>query len=304
MAELEVLRYALPIFSDHDVSTKISGVKLQPGTKISPTGEWVGGDDRWVSFERDGQTVWLVAESDGNLYAAPPEAPGTSPDDGGARWRRELFTEQSGQPWVAEATRLARSHIDRGATKLQEAAAEHMISILGIQERPNGSNRGPALSGIVGEYVEHHRISNDKSGTGLAWCALVAQWAQAEAMGLKWATPASWSAHPLGNWYGAAWMQEREAKRKGLWVPCASLKGTEVLTGALLVQIRGGSGSDAASGGVRADGSYAGHVDLVLGWKDKDHLWCVGGNLGNTAKLVTRNIREARCRGLVPLKGA
>ena len=161
--------------------------------------------------------------------------------------------------------------------------------------------RGPALSGLVGEYVEHHQISPDKNSTGLAWCALVAQWAQAEAMYLPWADPSGWFEHPLRNWWGAAWMQEREAKRYGVWTPCASLTGSECITGAMLVQIRSGSGSDSASGGVRADGSYAGHVDVVLGWKDEDHVVCVGGNLGNTAKLVVRNIREARCRGIVPV---
>jgi len=301
MPELEVLRYSLPIFSDHDVATKIRGAQLKPGTRLVPTGEWVSGVDRWISFQRNGETAWFVSESHGHVYAAEPEDPHVPPDHPRATWRRELLTEQTKQPWVVKETREARSRVDPAASTLQRDAAERMISIIGIQERPSGSNRGPALSGLVGEYVEHHRISSNKKGTGLAWCALAAQWAQADAMGLQWATPSSWSRHPLGNWWGAAWMQEREAKKRDLWVPCSALKGTEVLTGALLVQIRGGSGSDTA-GGARADGSYAGHVDVVLGWKDRDTLWCVGGNVGNTAKMVTRNIRESRCRGVVPLK--
>jgi hypothetical protein len=300
----QIGRYRLPVFTEPKTSSP-AGRKLDAGSIHSAFSIYTdGAGNEWWQLDSDRSKTWIVAVSEGVHYASrTSEAPPVSPDDPTAPWRAELLKEQLGQSWVPGMMVEARSSVDPRASELQRATAENIIGLIGILERPSGSNRGPALSGLVGEYVEHHRISPDKDGTGLAWCALVAQWAQAEAMYLPWADPSGWSEHPLRNWWGAAWMQEREAKRYGVWTPCASLTGSECITGAMLVQIRSGSGSDSASGGIRADGSYAGHVDVVLGWKGKDHVVCVGGNLGNTAKLVVRNIREARCRGIVPVVG-
>ena len=304
--QLRVSRYSLPVFTEHDVDTKVAGLKVPPGTVVTVLERWEDSSDGWAKIEWEGATVWFVFTSNGQTYAldyVEGEGAGVSPDDEDAAWRAELRREQAGESWVAPMISEATSLIDSRAAGVARAAAVNMVSIIGIQERPASSNRGPALSGLVGEYVEHYRIASDKLSYGLAWCALSAQWAQAEAMGLEWATPASWSAHPLGNWIGAVWMQEKTAKAKGLWTVCSSLTGDEVLTGALLIQIRSGSGSDSASGGVAADGSYQGHVDIILGWKDNDTVWCVGGNISNTAKLVERNIRQSRCRGVVPFQG-
>ena len=305
--KMQVGRYKLPVFQSTSVLDG-AGRKLDPGSthEVFSVHTDAEKNEWWQISSQPGVKTgsWVVAVSGGVHYATRVGvSAGLSPDDPGASWRTELRREQAGQPWVAAAMQEARAAIDPRASALQRAVAENIISLIGVLEVPSGSNRGPALSGLVGEYVEHHKISNKKDTTGLAWCALVAQWAQAEALGLKWATPSAWAGHPLGNWWGAVWMQEKEAKKRGVWTPCSALKGDECLTGARLVQSRSGSGSDRGSSSVRSDGSYDGHVDVVIGWKGKD-LMCVGGNLGNTAKPVLRNIREARCRGVILARGA
>jgi hypothetical protein len=305
--KMKVGRYRLPVFQSASVLDP-AGRKLEPGSthEVFSVHTDAERNEWWQISTAPGVKAgaWVVATSNGVKYATQEGASaGVAPDDPAAPWRAELRREQAGQPWVKASVDEARAGIDPRATPMQRAVAENIISLIGILEVPSGSNRGPALSGLVGEYVEHHKISNKKDTTGLAWCALAAQWAQAEALGIKWATPSAWSAHPLGNWWGAVWMQEKEAKKRGVWTPCSDLKGDECLTGALLVQVRSGSGSDRGSSRVRSDGSYDGHVDVVIGWRN-GQLLCVGGNLGNTAKPVLRDIRDARCRGVIPARGA
>lgn len=254
--------------------TEAKVIQFQSAKKLTPDG--VVEEKTWAS---------LLAQPTG----LPP-----APDQPDAPWRLALRAEQAEQAWVKGSQDTATRAIDPRASAVQRAAALAMVSIIGIRENPASSNRGPALSGLVGEYVEHYAIAKDKAGTGLAWCALSAQWAQAEAMGLRWATPSAWSAHPLKNWFGVAQGQEDEGKKLGLWTPASALTGSEVLTGSLLLQSREGSGSDAGG-----SASKAGHTDLILGWKDATTLACVGGNLGDTAKYVERNVRASNIRGVV-----
>lgn len=292
MTKVHVKR-RLPTFISASVSGGKTGSRVKSGYYKLISSETDADGNVWFRLRGIG---WIVAESEGHVYAEKVEenkAAAVVPD-----WRDVLKTEQDSQPWVKGAQEGARACIDTRASALQRLTCEKMIGIIGIKEI--GSNRGPALSGIVGEYIQHYRIGNPLK-TGLMWCALAAQWAQAEAAGIDWMEPAGWSDHVLGNWYGAAWMQEKHAKRKGVWVDCNDLKGTENLAGAMLVQIRGGSGSDSGSGGIGKNGDYKGHTDIILGWviDEPFNVWVVGGNLGNTCKTAKRDLRAARNRGVV-----
>jgi hypothetical protein len=76
--------------------------------------------------------------------------------------------------WVALAAERVKGAIRTGATTTALAIQRLEVSQLGVQEQPDGSNRGPRISFTSGGFGPYQ---GSTGAWGAAWCASFAQWA-------------------------------------------------------------------------------------------------------------------------------
>jgi hypothetical protein len=101
--------------------------------------------------------------------------------------------------WVALAASRVTA-IEPGATELALKVKALLLSQLGVQEQPLGSNRGPRISYAVGSSPSYQSATG---AYGLAWCVSTQQWA------LQQAGYGTFADRTAGVYYAVDWAQQR-----------------------------------------------------------------------------------------------
>lgn len=146
---------------------------------------------------------------------------------------------------------------------LQVALAQHT---LGVEEVPNGSNRGP----LVDAYLP----SSARSQPGPPWCCYFYSWVVHEALD-QW---------PLGARFASCHLARRRAGSLGLYIP-KGMHSDRPLPGDAFVMDRGGG---------------HGHIGFVLRLsEDRRLINTVEGNCGNRVKVGTRWLEDPEIIGFI-----
>lgn len=165
------------------------------------------------------------------------------------------------------------------------------IGDIGAAEDPPGSNLGPGIAHLVAGYNEYWATGATRWPP---WCAIaVSSWIRI-ALGLPMWTcdgrARKLAGHPFERWLGAVSQLQDWGRARGLLLPSSA----PVRPGMLALRERAGSGSD-ASAHTDLIPTGSGHVDVVLVELAGGGLLCVGANLGDRVKLVTRDRAGIRC---------
>ena len=187
---------------------------------------------------------------------------------------------------------------DRAATPLAEPTLLALGEILGEEEAaPNIANKGSQLDQWIRSWPTY--VGMKPTEPAPPWCAIVVS----AVIGLSWAQHVApwlhpfgttaldkgdpldldWGRTPWGSWIGAVAGWEAWAKKD----PKVRAM-TEPRVGYLYTMARSQSGSDRGS-------TTAGHCGFIVGVSpDKKQILCFDGNLGNAARLVTRDVASTR----------
>lgn len=282
----KLTRKSLPCYYGPAFDSRAGRVPL--GTYQLLAARKVGGI-LWHHITHDGDAVWIVAEEGGRTWAREVDGFYVAFCAPVGDWRAVLAQEQAEQDWVVPMYHEAMSLIPDGATAIQRAACEAMISLIGIRES-DGQNQGPALTpGLVQPWQDALGITDEPDDP---WCVIAACWAWCQALGR----------HALGIWCGGAWDVERRAQDLDLWYPAREglgLLDRSNVVGGILCMDRSGSGSDAITPvpGM-PQGYYPGHGAIVLR-VDGSKVRTVTGNVKNTCLL--RDYELSKTHGIAVL---